>query len=279
MCASPAGATLDEKAVAHYLRLLNVSTKIPSLEALTELVSAQLVRVPFENVSKLYNRKRFQLKTLPTIELFLDGMERYNFGGTCYSNNFHFYYLLCALGYDAKLCSADMINPDVHMVIDVTVDGREYLVDTGYGAPFLAPIPRDLREDYLVELGRDRYVLKPQDADGCSRLELRRDGVAKHGYRMKPAPKRIEDFTTIIADSFLPSATFLNSLLLVRLYPQSSTVLHNLCLTECTGSDCRTTALPGRECLPSVVEQHFGIPAGIVEEAISELPALQDAWG
>ena len=87
-----------------------------------------------------------------------------------------------------------MSNPDVHMVSMVNVDGREYLVDVGYAAPFLEPLPRDLATDYSIVLGRDRYVLKPQDAQRCSRLELYRDGNLKHGYLAKPRPKQIGDF-------------------------------------------------------------------------------------
>jgi arylamine N-acetyltransferase len=146
---------------------LGVAKREPCVPALAELVSAHVMRVPFENVSKLYRRKHLGLAGLPGIELFLEGIERYHFGGTCYSNNFHLYTLLASLGYRARLCGADMSNPDVHMVIMVNVDGREYLVDGGYAAPFLSPLPRDLKEDYVVALGRDRYVLRPQDTTGC----------------------------------------------------------------------------------------------------------------
>ena len=50
-----------------------------------------------------------------------------------------------------------MTTPDdSHCEIIVNVDGREYLIDAGYGAPFLSPMPRDPATDYVVELGRDR---------------------------------------------------------------------------------------------------------------------------
>ena len=110
---------------------------------------------------------------MPILGLFLDGIERFNFGGTCYPNNYYFYQLLANLGYQTKLCGADMSNPDVHLVSMVTLEKREYLVDVGYAAPFIAPMPRDLATDYVVVLGRDRYVLKPQDARGRSRMDLR----------------------------------------------------------------------------------------------------------
>ena len=43
-----------------------------------------------------------------------------------------------------------------------------------------------LPTDHVVELGRDRYVLRPLDAAGCSRLDMYRDGKLRHGYLAKP---------------------------------------------------------------------------------------------
>ena len=109
----------------------------------------------------------------------------------------------------------------------IAVEGREYMADTGYAAPLLEPIPRDLAADYEITLGRDRYVLKPQDANGCSRLELYRDGALRHGYLAKPTPRKIEDFGEVIGASFSANATFLNSVLLVRFYPDRSVLFQH----------------------------------------------------
>jgi len=269
---------LAPELVRRYLSVLGVSQREPSLEALRELVAAHLTRVPFENISKLYNRKHHDLTSLAPIDLYLDGIERCHFGGTCYSNNFHFYTLLAALGYDVKLCGADMTNPDVHLVILATLDSHEYLVDAGYGAPFLQPMPRDLDTDYVITLGQDRYVLKPQDSSGRSHLEMYRDGQTLHGYLVKPAPRRIEEFAQVIADSFRPSATFLNALLLTRFYPGRSVVIHNLMLVESQGSASIVHQLSNRNELIAKIEEHFGMPRAIVAEAVNELGELQDVW-
>jgi arylamine N-acetyltransferase len=264
--------------ISRYLAVLGVSRQEPTLEALRELVTAHLTHVPFENISKLYNRKHHGLAGLPSLELYLDGIERCHFGGTCYANNFHFYSLLASLGYDVKLCAADMTNPDVHIVIMVTVDGREYLVDGGYGAPFLSPIPRDLRTDYVVELGRDLYVLKPQDAKGRSCLELYRDGQPKHGYLAKPEARQIEEFRQVIAESFRPDAIFLNSVLLTRFYSDRAVMIHNLMLVKSQGSESTVRSLASRDQLVATVEEHFEMPRAIVAEVVSELGDLQDPW-
>ncbi len=259
-------------------RPIGSSQKAPGFDALTELVAAHMMRVPFENVSKIYYRKLMGLRNIPDLITYLNGVERYHFGGTCYSNNYYFYLLLANLGYSVKLCGADMTNPDVHLVSMVSIEGREFLVDVGYAAPFLAPLPRDLAEEYFITLGRDRYLLKPQDASACSCLELYRDGVKKHGYLAKPQPRHIEDFDQVIADSFRDSATFLNALLLTRFFPDRSVVLHNLTLIESQASEARIHVLNSRNEIGQAVEDHFGIPKVIVMDAVNELRQLEDAW-
>ena len=264
--------------IAQYLGILGLAQVEPGLAALRELVAAHLTRIPFENISKLYYRKRFGLVDVPDIRLYLEGIEKYHFGGTCYSNNYYFHLLLQSLGYEARLCAADMKTPAIHAVNMITIEGREYLVDTGYAAPLLEPIPRDLKTDYEVRLGRDRYVLKPQDVNGCSRLELYRDGVLRHGYLAKPASRSIEDFSRVIAGSFSADATFLNSVLLARFYPRQSVVIHNLTLIESDGEKFKIRALADREELISAIERRFGMPHDIVGEAVNGLGILQDAW-
>ncbi|MGA2965513.1 MAG: arylamine N-acetyltransferase [Terriglobales bacterium] len=270
--------SLAPELVRRYLAALGVAPAKPSLAALRELVAAQLMRVPFENISKLYNRKRHGLTGLPPLQIYLEGIERYHFGGTCYSNNFYFYSLLASLGYDAKLCGADMSVPDVHAVCMAAVDGREYLIDAGYAAPVLSPMPRDLATDFVVELGRDRFVLRPQDANGHSRLDLYRDGQLIHGYLAKPAPKRIEDFRGAIAASFKPDATFLNSLLLTRFYPDRAVMVHNFTLVESRAGHSTICPLASPDQLVAAIERHFDTPRSIVAEAVNELGDLQDSW-
>ena len=264
--------------IEQYCRLLGIRRRKPSYEALVELVAAHMMRIPFENVSKLYYRKRDGLRRLPDLRQYLDGIERYNFGGTCYPNNYYLHLLLAHLGYDVMLCGADMANPDVHLVNIVSLDGREFLVDAGYAAPFLEPFPRDLRQDHVVTLGRDRYILKPQDGEGCSRLELYRDGRLKHSYIAKPIPRPIEHFTRVITDSFADHATFMNAILLVRFFPNRSLAIHNLTIIESERTRSHIHPLANREELAGVVEEHFAIPGTIVAEAVAELGQLEDAW-
>jgi N-hydroxyarylamine O-acetyltransferase len=253
---------------SRYLRLLGVPPRRPGRDALFELTSAHLTRIPFENVSKLYYRRTAGLRGLPDPDRFLDGITRWHVGGTCYSNAFYLNQLLVHLGYEADLCGADMSAPDVHLVNLVTVDGRRYLVDVGYAAPFLEPFPLDLDHDQHIVWGRERYVLKPLDAAGRPRLEVHRDGALKHGYRVNPVPRRIEEFVGVIADSFGDRATFMHALLIARFWPGRSLTLRNLTLVEAQGTDFTLRQIPDPGQLPDVVEEQFGIPAEIARVAL-----------
>ncbi len=191
------------KIFERYLSILGIEPEEPSHDHLRRLVRAQLVRVPFENISKLYLKKTRDASFIPSLEEYLDGIERFNFGGTCYANNPYFAKLLHHCGYDVDLCSADMTKPDVHVVSMVHLEGREYLVDVGYGAPFYAPIPLDLIREQEIPWGENRYVLHPRDEQGRSRMDQYRDGELVHSYLAKPEPREIGDFAEMFTALYL----------------------------------------------------------------------------
>ncbi len=268
----PAPAELER-----YLRVLGVLRRPPGVHALRELTAAHLCRVPFENLSKLLYRLDPGMR-LPPLERFLDGIESNHLGGTCYSNNYHMGLLLRHLGYESRLCGADMSHPDVHVANVVTLDGREYLVDVGYGAPFFAPMPLDSEEDVVVTLGGDRYVLKPRGPDGSSVVQLHRDGKLRHGYRLKPEAREIEEFAGVIESSYSEKATFMNALMMVRFRPGASVSLYNLALLECEGADRRTTELQGPDLLPATIHEKFGANPELVRTALTGISLTRNVF-
>ena len=76
----------DEELFDKYLELLEVEKSQPSLDLLNRIVKANLIKVPFENISKLIYKKQ-RMNYIPDLATYLDGIENYNFGGTCYTNN------------------------------------------------------------------------------------------------------------------------------------------------------------------------------------------------
>ncbi len=262
-----------------YLALLGLRRRKPGLGALREIVRAHVTRIPFENISKVLHKAHLGLRNLPDLALYLEGIERFRFGGTCYANNFHLHELLAELGYRVRLCGADMTQPDVHLVNVVTVDERDFLVDAGYAAPFLDPMPLDLVTDQVIALGRERYGLKPRDAQGRSRMELYRDGILTHAYVVKPEPRGIGEFARPIAESFGNDATFMRALLVARFSPGRSLVVHNLALIASRRTRWTTQHFSAPHDLARAVEERFGIPAPVTREAVDLLGELKDVWG
>jgi len=266
-----------------YLAVLGARRRRPGREALAELVAAQVTRVPFENVSKLLLRRRRGLRDVPDLDTYLDGIRRFNFGGTCYASAFHFCSLLCALGYDAGLCGAAMPSgEDVHVVVTVALTGRDLLVDVGYGGPFLRPLPLDSRRAVEVGLGRDRFVLRPRDAEGRSRLDAYRDGARIHGYRINPTRREPAHFRAAVDASFRDDATFMNAVMLVR-YIQGrgstrSVGIYNLQLVRATHRGCTVEALAGQQALVAAIDREFGIPAEIARAALAGVSLERDLY-
>jgi N-hydroxyarylamine O-acetyltransferase len=261
-----------------YLSILGLDPEPPSLESLRRLVRAQIIRVPFENISKLYLKKTRGARCIPSLEEHLDGIEQHRFGGTCYANNPHFAELLCHLGYEVALCGADMSKPDVHVVSVVMIGEREFLVDVGYGAPFFDPMPRDADEDLEIVYGRSRFVLHPQDQQGCSRMDHVRDGELIHGYRVTPVPRTIDHFGEVIRHSYSDEATFMNVVVVERYFDDRAVRFHNLSLTESTPHDAVTTEIADKDRLAEAITRHCGFPRDIVREAIADIALEADIY-
>ncbi len=256
------------------MAVLGLEKSPPTAKALSELVRAHLTRVPFENISKLFLHRKTGATMIPPLDDYLDGISRFNLGGTCYANNLYLFQLMRNLGYDVRLCGADMSKPDVHAVNSVRLDGREYLVDVGYGAPFSSPLPRDLGEDFIVDFGRDRYVLRPQDKAGHSVMDHYQDDTRVHGYIMKPKFRSLDDFSEVIRDSYRNEAPFMNAVILTRFYRDRVVRIRNLSIIETTSNDETVTLLEDRKALVDAVRRLFGIPGAIVRTAIAGLNRL-----
>jgi N-hydroxyarylamine O-acetyltransferase len=259
-----------------YLELLKVEQSPPDLNLLRKIVKAHLIKVPFENISKLIYKKQ-GMNDIPDLSTFLDGIEKHNFGGTCYSNNFYLYSLLKHLGYDVKLCGADMKNPDVHLMSIVTIEGLEYIVDSGYAAPFFEPLPRDLNKDFVIKLGSEKYIVKPKDESGITKVEQYYDSKLQHWYTVKPLERKIDDFRKVIIDSYADDAVFMNAVRITKFSENGSIVLKNLYLTETINDESSTIKITLKD-IPSVIQKKFGIPMEVVRKAVRHFNELKDIY-
>ena len=269
---------MNNKYFSRYLTLLDVDAGPPTIELLNDLVLNQMQKVPFENISKLYFKKHRGQHFLPTMAKFMSGMEQHHFGGTCYTLSYYFYRLLQHLGYEVGLYGASMNNPDIHLVIKVFLNGDEFVVDTGYAAPFSHPLPCDQGEEYIIKSGEEEYILRPKETDGRVRLDMLRNGERKHGYVINPEPRQIKDFTRVISASYDSESTFMNSLLLSRFKGDTFIRIHNYTCTEATADSIKKTCYENREDLSGAIEAFFFIPHDITLDALTELQDFGDSW-
>jgi arylamine N-acetyltransferase len=259
-----------------YLSLLGLKKSEPDFDFLCKLVKAHLIKIPFENISKLLFKKQ-GMNYIPTLNTFIENIEKYNFGGTCYTNNYYFHLLLEYLGFDVKLCGADMKNPDVHIINIVTIDKKEFIVDGGYAAPFLQPLPRYLYTDFVINNGNDRYIVNPQDENGRTKVEQYSEDKLQHWYTANPKPRKIEDFRNVIEDSYEDHSTFMNAVRVERFTENGSVSLRNLILTETTDNNTSTIKI-NREDIPIVVLEKFGMPESLVNEAVKSIKEIKDIY-
>lgn len=235
------------------------------------LVRAHLIRVPFENVSKLLLFSREGAGRPIALEEFLDGIEHHDLGGTCYSSNPFLAELLGALGYDVTLLGADMSRPNVHTSIRVRLDGIQYHVDVGYAAPFHEPIALSALPYELVS-GRDRYVLT--GAGEGHQMTMFTDGVRRHGYVVHPPPRPASYFHPVIFDSFAPERTFMRCLRITRFFEDEAVELRNCRLLRIAGTKVVERTIRSMDELRQAVDEEFLMPRCRIEDAVRTLERL-----
>lgn len=259
-----------------YLYLIGIEKSKPTYDLLCDVIKAHLIKIPFENISKLIYKKQ-GLVSIPSLPTFLDGIEKYNFGGTCYTNNYYLNRLLDFLGFEIKLCGADMKNPDVHIISMVNINNQEYIVDVGYAAPFFEPLPRYLQENFSVTLGNEKYIVKPTDELERTTIEQHSNGRLQHWYTAKPEPRKIEDFGGVIEYSYSNDAIFMNAIRITKFTEHDSLVLKNLYFTKIINDNSSTTKV-NLEDIPLLIQKNFGMPMSVVNEAIGHFKELKDIY-
>ena len=122
-----------------YLRRIGIRETAlePTKENLDRLIYAHLTHVPFENIT-VYRDKACPDLAIPAL---FDKIVTRNRGGYCFELNALFYALLQAVGYDVYPVACrirygfDVLRPLSHRAGIVTVDGKKYFADVGYGGP------------------------------------------------------------------------------------------------------------------------------------------------
>ena len=128
---------------AYFDRIGYSGPTTPDFATLDAVMRAHIAAVPFENLDvQLENPVTTDL---PAIFAKLVGRRR---GGWCYENNGLLGWALGELGFAVRRISAGVmrsVRGDAalgnHLALVVTVEGRPWLVDVGFGGTLAAPIP------------------------------------------------------------------------------------------------------------------------------------------
>ncbi len=196
---------------------------------LHELVRSHLMKVPFENVSKLLRVASNPDPEPFSMEEFVSGVKTQDLGGTCYALNRFLAELLQFLDYDVELRAAKIDGRDrAHVVLLVTFEDVKYLVDVGFGAPFYDLLP-------LAEVPH-------KIAHGDTTYELRRHPLFAKQFEMTKTVKGSKKVTYSFVEglaveasafdaeakaSFQPGAAFLDCLHITRFFDSRAYSLQN----------------------------------------------------
>ncbi|MGA9769368.1 MAG: arylamine N-acetyltransferase [Blastocatellia bacterium] len=178
--------------ITAYLERINYRGPVePTAANLRELHKAHLLAAPFENLDIHLGR-----------EIVLDEQKNYSKiverrrGGFCYELNGAFAMLLRALGYDVKMLSAGVANPNGgfgppfdHMTLLVELEKR-WLADVGFGDSFREPLLLDEPGEQTEEWGAYRITREGEHVT----LEQCFGELWKPQYRFTLQPREFADF-------------------------------------------------------------------------------------
>ena len=230
----------------------------PDLGTLRELHLAHMASIPFENVD--VRLRRPIALDIASLEAKLVRRRR---GGYCFEQNTLFAAALRALGFEVRTLEARVRPPGAreplprtHMMLAVTVEGREYLVDVGFGADGpLVPVPLDGSPS--AQPG-GTYRLAEEDTGLL---------VLRHGWRddwrdlyaFSLVPALPVDFE--VANHFTsthPSSTFVNRLTVQRSEPAERHILRGRNYTVRREDDETVRVIEADE-LPTLLRERFAL--------------------
>ena len=247
---------MREPWVDDYLKRIGAEVpERPDLAALRRLQRAHLLAVPFENLS-IHLGEPIVL----TGEALIDKLVRRGRGGFCYELNGAFGVLLTELGYDVTLLQARVFDGDVpghpldHLALRITLDGRPWLVDVGFGRFAHHPLRLDSSDDQRDPGGVFRVT-----PSGLGELDIACDGRAE--YRVDAVkPYALADFVpTAWWQQTSPDSHFTRALTCSILTESGRTTLSGDRLIVTAGERREERILTGDAEILDAYRTHFGI--------------------
>jgi len=270
---------------ANYLQYIQVPLREPSHAYLTEICTAHLNRIPFENISTLLRFREYhqQGRLEQDAERFVNQLLQFNMGGTCYMINSSLHRLLTELGFRSRY--ALLGGTHVGLLVQLPHEEEEVYVDCGNAAPFFQPVRLMSEPDYVSAYAGIEVRLRPADEPGTYTYHRYVDGKLLTDLLWTFDPRKtyqFDDFQPAIQQYFKPNDLFTSSLRcqLWQLDQQRSLSLvnHVLSIRDRDGTvEKRILSDLGE--LREVIDQEFKLPKLPVEEAVNVLRQLGvDIW-
>jgi len=209
-----------------YLTRIGLAAQLrPDLASLEALHLAHLATIPFENLDV-----RLRRPILLDLESLEDKLVRRRRGGYCFEQNTLFASVLRTIGFEVQTLEARVrprgataVLPRTHMTLRVSVDGRDYVSDVGFGGEGpLLPVPLD---GALSEQPDAGYRVAKEGGEARA-LQRRHAGEWLDQYAFILTPALPVDFQ--VASHFtstFPSSPFLNTLTAQRSEPSERHIL------------------------------------------------------
>ncbi|MBV8713644.1 MAG: arylamine N-acetyltransferase [Chloroflexi bacterium] len=136
-------ASAQQSWLTAYLRVLGLEPRPPTLDFLRTLTRAHIMRIPFENITSILRRASAGDADVAPLDrqAELHSWSARQGGGVCFEVVDMVGALLDGLGFRQHPVLATISFFGSHQANLVTVDGAQYLVDAGNGAPFFDPVP------------------------------------------------------------------------------------------------------------------------------------------
>jgi N-hydroxyarylamine O-acetyltransferase len=237
-----------------------------SFENLDEVLERTAFTIPFENICIMNNTFKDITK-----ENVMDKILTRGEGGVCYELNSILHYFLLENGFDVKLAGGVVFNQNAgawsatgrtHVLNLVLHNGKEYLVDTGFGGNIpLVPVP--LSGEAVSSQNGEFRVRKEETEHGDYVLEIKikhrhDDWTVGYAFDSTSPISEVElnDIQKIIVES--PASGFNKGYLVTQLTDKGSMVLSETSFTKRT-EDREVKEEIDRKRFKELAKEHFGL--------------------
>ncbi|KAM9194508.1 arylamine N-acetyltransferase 1-like isoform 1-T4 [Dugong dugon] len=191
------------------------SRKTLDLETLTNILQHQIRAIPFENLN-IHCEEEMKLDLKTIFEQIVRGKR----GGWCLQVNYLLYWALTTMGFETTMLGGYVYStPDdrysnnmIHLLLQVTIDGRNYIADAGFGRSYQMWQPLELipgkdqpqipcifrlREEggiwYLDQIRREQCIPNEEFRNS----DLLEKNKYRKIYSFTLEPRTIEDFASV----------------------------------------------------------------------------------